>query len=213
LIRIMPHFQDWLEGVLARGEAVLESRPVLSAEERPAAAGRLHEAYELHALDVAGPPIGFDERTAVWAATVLAEACWSLVAGGEAGDSPEWDREPVSPADHLSADLTLRFLPAVHARARSLEPMKELAARLESLLRRWPLSGVLANLDGGPAAGLGFAGHAGLQLLYAERQVGSGRPGWVPAAGRAREWAERIHAERGKPLPSAPAAPTETADA
>ena len=48
-----------------------------------------------------------------------------------------------------------------------------------------------------------FGGHPGLQLLYAERLAGVGRPGWVPPSGPAREWVERVHSERGRPLPAA----------
>jgi len=63
-------------------------------------------------------------------------------------------------------------------------------------------SGVLADLDGTPATPPEFGGHPGLQLLYAERLAETGRAGWVPATGPAREWVERVYQERGKLMPA-----------
>lgn len=108
-------------------------------------------------------------------------------------------------AAHLSADVALRFLPAVYRRARLRTSAEPLVAAVEAVLRKWPLSGVLADLDGGPTTPPEFGGPPGLQLLDAERLVGTGRAGWVPAAGRpAREWPERPDCRR----PSTSRAPT-----
>ena len=182
-----------------------EAPPTLAPEERAGVLAALRTAFDEHALDVAGPPVAFDPETAITAATVLARACWLLV--GAAAKEPaalKCRAEPKSPSAHLSADLTLRFLPAVYRRAK-LRGAEPLAAEVETILRAWPLSGVLADLDGEPtAADLEFGGHPGLQLLYAERLVATGRPGWVPKAGPARERVERVYQERGKPLPAAP---------
>jgi hypothetical protein len=159
----------------------------------------LRVAFDRHALDVAGPAVPFDPAAAVEAAVVLASACWSLVS--EEPVRLKLRCEPSSPSAHLSGDVTLRLLPAVYRRAKlRAEP---LAAELDALLRRWPLSGVLADLDGEPTTPPDFGGHPGIQLLYAERPAGTGRPGCVPADGPAREWVERVFAERCKPV-SAP---------
>src|SRR5581483_5630300 len=114
-------------------------------------------------------------------------------------------------AAHLSADLTLRLLPAIHRRARVRDVDDPLAVEVAELLRRWPLSGVLADLDGPPAGDVTFFGHPGLQLLYAERLVEHEKPAWLPAAGPARERVELIYRERGRPLPAPPRAPEEAA--
>ncbi len=58
------------------------------------------------------------------------------------------------------------------------------------------------DLDAEPLGPLDFAGHPGLQLLYAERLAAAPRAAWVPPAGPAREWAERAFHERGRPLPA-----------
>ena len=87
---------------------------------------------------------------------------------------------PLTPSHHLSADLTLRYLPQVLRRARGLDPSDPLVAQLANVLRTWPLSGVLSDVEEGPLVPLDFGGHPGLMLLYAERLVGNDRPCWRP---------------------------------
>lgn len=202
----MPTFRDWLERTLRHGESVLDAPPALAPAQHADADELLRAAFHLHALDVAGPPAAFDAAAAREAALALAWACWFLV-------RPPEDTAPVtlvltanpSRAAHLSADVTLRFLPAVHRRARLREPGGELVRQIERVLRAWPLSGVLADLDGAPTTAPEFGGHAGLQLLYAERLAAAGgRAGWVPVSSPARDRAERVYHGLGKPLPSAP---------
>ena len=199
---MMSPFIDWITRVLNEGESVQVGPPLEVAAERGPLHALLATAFNAQALDVAGSPISFDERTARAAAYLLARACWRLVA--PEGDEPlplELDAEPLSPSAHLSADVTLRFLPAVLHRAALRDAAGELVAEIERVLRAWPLSGVLADLDGTPTTAPEFGGHLGLQLLYAERLARTGRPGWVPLQGTARECAERAFRERGKPVP------------
>jgi hypothetical protein len=195
----MSRFRDWLARVLADGDSVQAGPPELPAAERAAVTADLRAAYDRHALDVAGPPVAFDAETAVGAAVVLARACWQLVGG----DPTPLDvgAAPASASAHLSADVTLRFLPVVLRRARTRAAEDEPAAAVERLLRAWPLSGVLADLDGEPSTPPDLDDHPGLQLLYAERLVVTARAGWVPRAGSARARAERVFAERGRTLP------------
>ncbi len=195
----MPVFHDWLTRVLAQGESVLAGPPRLTDGERPQVLAALRDAYAVHVLDVAGPPLSFDEPTALWAAEVLAAACWRVAGGEDAGHAPT-GREPATVADHLSADLLLRFLPGVYVRARA-RGLSNLADHLAALFRRWPLSGVLAGLADGPVGSVEFGGHGGLQLLYAERQVEAGQPAWVPADWKTLERLEQVYRERGRPLP------------
>lgn len=201
----MPPFRDWLARVLADGESVQDEPPSIPPAERPAVLADLRAAFERHALDVAGPPVPFDPDAAAGAALVLARACWQLVGG--APEPLTVGVEPISASAHLSTDVCLRFLPAVLRRARVHAPGGEPATALDRLLRAWPLSGVSADLDGVPTTPPEFAGHPGLQLMYAERWVATARPGWAPPPGPARDRAERVFAERGRPLPApAPAA-------
>ncbi|WP_439620509.1 hypothetical protein [Gemmata sp.] len=202
----MPTFRDWLERTLSLGESVLDAPAALLPAHHADVDELLRAAFATHALDVAGPPLTFDAAAARDAAVALARACWFLV-------RPPEDTSPVtltlaanpSPAAHLSADVALRLLPAVHRRARLREPGGVLARLIEALLREWPLSGVLADLNGAPTSAPEFGGHAGLQLLYAERLATTGgRAGWVPVSSPARDRAERVYHGLGKPLPAAP---------
>ena len=111
--------------------------------------------------------------TALAAAEWTRRACWFLVSRGEPpgvvdralGAPPA----PRSAAEHLAADLTFRYLPAVHRRARAIDPGDVLALRLVEVLRRWPLSGSASDVEEGPTSPVDFGGHEGLMLLYAER--------------------------------------------
>ncbi|HVK14153.1 MAG TPA: hypothetical protein VM597_35760 [Gemmataceae bacterium] len=196
----MTDFHDWLRSVLDHGKSVQDSPPSLPIRGRPEVVEVLRVAFADQVLDVAGPLVAFDPAIALEAADVLARACWSLVAGESV--ALELSAEPASPSAHLSADVTLRLLPGVYRRARAGDASGDLVAALDRVLRRWPLSGVLADLDGEPTTPPDFGGHPGLQLLYAERLAHTGRPGWVPADGPARQWAERVFSEVGRPLPA-----------
>jgi hypothetical protein len=101
-------------------------------------------------------------------------------------------------ADHATADVVLRFVAGVHRRARAIEPTGALTVRLEELLRRWPLSGVLAEIDAVPLVPVEFGGHHGLLLLYAERFAARPRPAWL-VEGPAREYLDLILARRDQP--------------
>ena len=196
-------FIDWLSRLLLRGESVLEAVPSLQPNERRQAERLVREAFAANALDLAGPTIPFDAGIAVAAAELLAAACWAVVAEeGPFESLPALEASRGSIASrHYSADVTLRFLPAVHSRAKYHDPESEFTLALERILRDWPLSGVLAGLDGAPTGALDFGGHIGLQMLYAERFVEAGQAGWLPADESARMWIDYIAQERGKPVP------------
>jgi len=201
-----------LQRVLVHGESAQTSAPVVAAEDRDEALPLLRAAHERRALSVAGPALPFAPESAWRAARLLAEACWKLV-----GESPPEPLPPIevtraSAADHLSVDLSLRYLPTVYRRAAAHESGAALAAESEGVLRCWPLSGALADLDGEPIIAPEFAGHPGLQLLYAERIVKTAQPGWIPTGGSAREWAERVFSERGRTLPLLPSTEGERRD-
>ena len=197
-------FAVWLERVLAHGESAQASAPEPAAEDRIEALPLLRAAHERRALSVAGPTLTFLPESAWQAVHLLAEACWKLVAESHATPVAAIGVIRATAADHLSVDLALRYLPAVYRRATTREHTAALAAELEPVLRKWPLSGVLADLDGEPTTAPDFDGHFGLQLLYAERLVKTARPGWIPKSDSAREWAERVFHERGRTLPAPP---------
>jgi hypothetical protein len=168
--------------------------------------------FEKYRLSVAGAPIRYHEETATQAAQTLLGAAWFLVNRDEPEESVNavvaMPGLPASAAEQLSADLFLRFLPVIHRRARVFGPQDALTQRLEDLLRRWPLSGVLADVTDAPLAPLDFHGHPGLQWLYAERLAQHPKPAWAPPelTGQRLEW---VLAESGRDpaLLSAPRRP------
>jgi hypothetical protein len=196
-------FSHFLQGLFRDGSAVLSGPPVLGPSDA-AAAKLLASAFADHCLDVAGPPPPFDPTAADAAARCVWCACWFLV---HRGDGPDFVEKaltlppPTSAAQHLSADLTLRFLPQVHRRARALAVADPLSVGLARLLREWPLSGVLSDVTEPPTTSPEFDGHKGLLTLYADRLVANPKPAWTPA-GPGLPYAELAFAYRGLSLPA-----------
>jgi MoxR-vWA-beta-propeller ternary system domain bpX4 len=189
----------WLKRILEYGESVQAGSPEWRSADRPNVLSVLETAFRDHALDVAGLPVSFNPAAAEWAARCLADACWRLV--GDGTSAPVRPREPDSPSAHLSADVTLRFLPTVYRRAKARGTDHPLVKDLDAVFRAWPLSGILADLDGSPTGSVDFFGHAGLQVLYAERLAATGRADWVPADGVGRDRVAYAYVERGRPMP------------
>jgi hypothetical protein len=200
----MAAFVDFLQRLLTEGTVVLRAKPEVEARERRRGERLLAAAFEEHRLDVAGPPIDFDAVAAVAAAEKLWFALWFLLQRSDPPDEIEKrltsEPAPLSAAQHLSADVALRFLPQVHRRAQRADAADILTKCLEELLRSYPLSGVLADIEEGPATPAELDHHPGLLLLYAERLADHPRPAWVPQ-GPAFAYVEIIFAERGLPTP------------
>ncbi len=73
----MTPLAEFLTQLFASGEIVFRAPP----RDRPSAqaAGILAEAFQVHALDLAGPPIAFAPTAATAAAEFLRQASWALV--------------------------------------------------------------------------------------------------------------------------------------
>jgi hypothetical protein len=192
---------DFLQTLFAEGRIVLKGRPEPSEADRPAALRVLEAAFGVHKLDVAGPPIPFEARSALMAAELVRRASWFLVNRSESVREMErslrMPRPPGSAGEHLSADVSFRFLPQLLRRARSIAPGDRLASFLADLLRAWPLSGVLSDLEQGPADVGDLGGHPGLWMLYAERLALDEKPAWMPR-GAPRGHVELVFAGLGK---------------
>jgi hypothetical protein len=200
-LAVMSPLAEFLRAFLLEGRAVLRGPPGPAADADPDAARVLRQAFEAHRLHVAGPPLELDLKTAQAAGLLAWRACWFRVSHAEPDAALEklltLPDPPRSPAEHLSADVVLRLLPAVHRRARALNPADRLPALLAEVFRRWPLSGVLSDVEEGPLTPPEFGGHPGLLLLYAERLAGHEKPAWVPR-GPAAEYVELVWAEQGR---------------
>jgi hypothetical protein len=199
----MGKFVAFLQSLLETGEVILSERPQPGPRERGPAGEYLAKSYRGFRLEVAGPLVDFDAEAALAAGEFVWRACWFLL---DRTEPPEvLKRElalppaPVTPAQHLSADVVLRYLPQVYQRARAFAPDDPLTNLLARALRQAPLSGVLADVAEGPLAPLDFDRHYGLQLLYAERLAGHQKLAWLPQEGRTLELLEWIRADRRKP--------------
>ena len=180
----MATFSDFLAEIFHEGRVVFRS--ARAPRDRPTErdVSVLAEAFATFALSVAGPTVAFDARTACEAADLVRQAGWALVDREERPADLRrrlrMSAAPTTPANHLSADLLLRYLPQILRRARGLDPTDPLGEILGELLRRWPLSGALSDVEEGPLGTTDFGGHPGLLLLYAERVAAHDRPAWRP---------------------------------
>jgi hypothetical protein len=186
---------------LNEGKIVFRSPRAPDDRISPPAVAFLAEAFQIHAADVAGPPIDFDPDSATAAAEFARQASWALVNHdermAEVARRLKMPGVPNTPAHHLSADLLLRYLPQILRRARGLDPDDPLVELCARVLRQWPLSGVLADIAEPPLGPIDFGGHAGLLLLYAERLVNNDRPSWRPGQGSLGwEYHQLVSAER-----------------
>lgn len=180
----MAAFGEFLALLLGEGKVAFgrSGRPTDRPTDRDLVT--LEDAHGVYALSVAGPPVAFDANTACEAAELVRQASWALVDRTDRpADLARWLRmasAPTTPARHLSADLTLRYLPQVLVRARAIDPTDPLIDLLSNVLRGWPLSGVLSDVEEGPLRATDLCGHPGLLLLYAERLAAHDRPKWRP---------------------------------
>ena len=183
----MGELASFLENLFSTGRVRLERRPDASEAERREAVPALHQAFMDDLMELPGPAPKFDPVVAVAAAEWTRRACWFLLSRTELGEVVEQaltlPRPPGGAGQHLAADVTFRYLPMLHQRARALAPHDLLTRRLADVLRQWPLSGVLADLHEPPIGSLDFDGHPGLQMRYAERLAQNGKPAWLPPAG------------------------------
>src|SRR5262245_5131443 len=118
----MSPLAEFLQALLREGRVLLRARPPEPAGRPADALGVLQQAHADCRLALAGPPLDFDPDTALAAAELVRHACWFLANH----DQPEevlqkalvMPHPPRTPAEHLSADLLLHFVPQIHRRAR-----------------------------------------------------------------------------------------------
>src|SRR5262245_49925945 len=150
----MSPFAEFLRMLLQEGRVALRDRPPPGDATDADVRAILAEAYADYFLGVPGPLPSLDLPTAVAAGWLVHRACWALVSH----DQPEAELDkhlvmpaaPASPAEHLSAELVLRFLPQIHRRARALAPDDRLGELLANVLRQWPPAGGISTVRGPP---------------------------------------------------------------
>ncbi len=202
-------YHEFLTQLLDHGRIVFCSAKAPRDRPSPRAVAILANAFELRSLSVAGPDISFDLDVACAAAELVRQAAWAVVCRdarvADLARRLTMPMNPSTPSHHLSADLLLRYLPQIARRARGFDPSDPLIGLLTTILRKWPLSGVLSDVREGPNVRPDFGGHPGLLLLYAERLIGNDRPSWRPdPPGKAWDFYELALQEHGQSAPDAP---------
>jgi hypothetical protein len=171
----LPHF---ISALIATGEVGVAREPDFCGD--TAVSMRTFQAafesalQEMPTVDVSGlvlvPEIAM--ASAVW----FYRACLALADRAMSEEQVKsWAANlpvaPATPSEVLSADLTLRHLPELHAQARSMSPDDPLVMGLESAARRFPLSGVGVPLAE-PLPDLTLLHrHPGLWRLYLDRVI------------------------------------------
>ncbi len=172
-LKDMAAFQDFLTQLLDHGQIVFRSAKAPQDGPTEQDMAVLAEAFDTFALSVAGAPIAFDPPTACEAAELVRQSGWALVHRedrlADLKRRLKMTGPPRTASQHLSADLMLRYLPQILKRARGLDPSDPLIELLGGILRRWPLSGVLSDVEESPLIALDLGEHPGLLLLYVER--------------------------------------------
>jgi hypothetical protein len=194
---------DFLQALFQEGSILVGNAPLPSSATDPDALRVLEKAYRTVSLGIAGPPLVLDRALALAAGQLVYHAAWFLLSHAEpenmVAERLVLPLSPTTPEHHLSADVALRYLPALYRRARALDPADTLTLLLAQLLRTWPLSGVLADVEEEPLTGLDFGGHPGLLFLYAERLAHHEKTAWFPK-GEGAEYVELVWRELGKAL-------------
>ena len=188
---------QFVQTLLETGQAAFWGRPEPPRTASAELIALLKREYHRERLRRPGVSPPFAAATAARAAELTRQACWFLASRDEAVEIVQRRirlaiADP-TPSDHASADLTLRYLPVIHRRARNLRPDDPLAQALSDLLRAFPLSGVLSAVAEPPTVSLEFGGSMALMMDYAERWAANPKPEWRPTSGVARDcadWAE-----------------------
>lgn len=161
----------------------------------------LEQAFVVYRQEVAGAPIDFHPQVAVAAALLIENIAWCLLGVNDGAATDVAMRgKPRTASEHLSADMLLRFVPQLARRARGQALTAPLTQTLEDIMRRWPLSGVLADVSDPPLTPLDFAGHPGLLLLYAERLALNEKPDWFPTQPPGLDYVELVWDGLGREL-------------
>jgi len=141
------HFLQTIRHLREQEEMLIYDRFVSTTRTEEEAVGDfLQEEYEKEIVGYPGYPPPFEQEAAVWAAKIVYRAAQLLLSrdqnnkdlGQLLADYPA----TIDAAAMLSADLCLRCLPDVVAKAREINPDDALAPMLEDVLRTWHYSGI-----------------------------------------------------------------------
>ncbi|KIC92615.1 hypothetical protein [Flavihumibacter solisilvae] len=135
----------------------------------------LLEEYERERLEYPGTPPAFNAAVALWGARTCYFAAQLLLFRKHAPEEissllPSYEGE-ITAAAMLSADLCLRFVPAIAHKAAAIDPNDPLVPLLVKHLETWHYSGLLLNQPPANPDLVTVTGDACLQQLYVNRII------------------------------------------
>src|SRR5262245_35058117 len=111
---------EFIQNLFDNGEVVFHHAPDLRVQDRANAIEELKSGFDSYCLGIAGSRIAFDASIALAAAEFVLWSCWFLVHRDSSADEVERKLSlppPRTAAQHLSADLTFRYLAQLYRRA------------------------------------------------------------------------------------------------
>ena len=168
-------FTCFLQSLFETGDAIL-SKDISSVSEIDLQSGTelLYSVYRLESIHIPVESPDFSEPAAIWAALYLYRAAQlTLLREVEEQDVVKL-LQPFAgektPAEHFSADLTLRHLFRLHQLAAGLSPGDILVRCINETAESWPLSGVgiITETTPGPGA---LSTHPGMLIYYTDRVI------------------------------------------
>jgi len=137
----------FIESLLSEGKVIVDSKLAPFAKDDLQASGELlKNYYQEDIIEMRGSAPPFSEKAAVWAAQYFYYAVHlTVIRDADEGIIKEkllpFD-EMIMPAEMYSADLILRYLPALFELAKGLAPADILVTTLEKTATDWPFSSV-----------------------------------------------------------------------
>lgn len=174
----------WLESLETHGGAALtisaQGNPLdffngllAEAQSRPVQRW-LEQRFSRRSLDLAGPPLPWAPKAAVWG--LRAFTTWSWLYLDRSADerairylSPPPLELYQAPETHFAADLTLFWLPQLYQLVKTLAPEDPLLGHFQDFATQVPLSSVGMCVEVSEAALQPIRAHSGLWLLYVDR--------------------------------------------
>lgn len=140
-------FFDTISHLRTNEELILFPRmDDIPEEEINSVADYLERDFSRECLDYPEEPPSYDRSAAVWSALTLYHAAQLLLNRRNLKRSMDEYITPYTGAINadavISADLCLRFLPAIVKKARIIDPEDELIGKLMGLLGTWSYSGI-----------------------------------------------------------------------
>ena len=141
------HFLQTIRHLREQEEMLVYDRLITTTRTEEEAVGDfLRKEYETESVGFPGDPPAFSKTAAVWAARIVYDASQLLLFRTRNEKDPGQQLEDypgtIDAAAILSADLCLRCLPDVIAKAREINPDDVLVSVLEDILMKWHFSGV-----------------------------------------------------------------------